>query len=179
MLTPDQTTLVVVDVQGKLAQLMSERETLFANLRRMIQGAKALEMPVLWVEQLPDKLGPSIPEVAEELPDQQPISKETFSCVGNEAFTAALAATGRRQVLLTGIETHICVYQTARDLLDADYGVELVTDATSSRIASNKCLGIDKMQRLGATLTSTEMVLFELMRTASHPAFRTIQQIVK
>ncbi len=69
MLTPDQTALIVVDVQGKLAQLMSDRETLFANLRRMIQGAKVLEMPVLWVEQLPDKLGPSIPEVARELPD--------------------------------------------------------------------------------------------------------------
>lgn len=179
MLNPDQTTLVIVDVQGKLAQLMADRETLFANLRRMIQGSRALDMPVIWVEQLPGKLGPSIPEIAEELPDQQPICKETFSCGGNDEFNAALAATGCSQVLLTGIETHICVYQTACDLLQGGYGVEVVTDATASRIPGNKGLGIDKMQRLGATLTSTEMILFELMRTASHPAFRAIQKIVK
>ena len=179
MLTADQVVLVVVDVQGKLAQLMTDRETLFANLRRMIQGARALDVPVIWVEQLPDKLGPSIPDVAQQLRDQQPISKATFSCGGSEEFNAALQATGRRQVLLTGIETHICVYQTAGDLLSAGYGVELVTDATSSRFAHNKRLGVDKMQRLGATLTSTEMVLFELLGTAAHPAFRSIQQIVK
>ncbi len=179
MLQTDHSILVVVDVQGKLAQLMSERETLFANLQRMIRGAKALDMPVLWAEQLPDKLGPSIPEVAEELSGQQPICKETFSCGENEEFNAALAASGRRQVLLTGIETHICVYQTARDLLERGFAVELVTDATSSRIAGNKTVGVARMQALGAGLTSTEMALFELMRTAAHPAFRTIQGIVK
>jgi nicotinamidase-related amidase len=179
MLQTDHTILLVVDVQGKLAQLMSDRETLFANLRRMIRGARALDIPVLWAEQLPHKLGPSIPEVAEELADQQPICKETFSCCDDEQFNAAFAASGRRQVLLTGIETHICVYQTARDLLDRGCTVELVADATSSRIPGNKTVGMAKMQALGAGLTSTEMALFELMRTAAHPAFRTIQGIVK
>ena len=179
MLLAEDCVLLVVDVQGKLAQLMDDREVLFANLRRMIQGARVLDIPVIWIEQLPEKLGPSIPEVALELPGQSPIAKDSFSCAGNARFNEALESTGRKQVLLTGIETHICVYQTAIDLLDAGYQVELVTDATGSRIASNKPLGIGKMQSHGAVLTSTEMCLFELMRVATHPAFRTIQQIVK
>lgn len=179
MLKTDSAVLAIVDVQGKLAQLMADRETLFGNLQRMVKGALALELPILWVEQLPDKLGPTISEVADLLPDHQPIAKSSFSCVANAQFSAALAQSGRKQVLLVGIEAHICVYQSALDLVRAGYEVEVVEDAIGTRIASNKPLGVRKMLANGVGLTSTEMVLFELMGDAGHPAFRDIQAIIR
>ena len=179
MLTLDNAVLVIVDVQGRLAQLMDDRETLYANLQRMVRGAKALELPILWAEQNPRGLGPTIPELTALLEDEQPISKMTFSCCGSPEFIADLAATGRRQVLLTGIEAHICVYNTAVDLLGRDYEVHLVEDAVGARVASNKSVGVRRMCAEGAVLSSTEMALFELIKTAEHPRFREIQAIVK
>lgn len=179
MLTTDSALLLIVDVQGKLAQLMSNRETLFANLRRLVKAADVLELPILWAEQNPAGLGPTIEEVAQLLPDAQPISKMTFSCLGSPEFVAALEALGRKQVLLTGIETHICVYNTAADLLARDYEVQVVEDAVGSRIAGNREVGVRRMCAEGAVLTSTEMALFEMLQTAEHPRFRDIQAIVK
>jgi nicotinamidase-related amidase len=180
MLTTDNTALLVVDVQGKLAELMHQRETLFANVQRMIKGAKVLELPVLVTEQVPEKLGATRPEIAEHLAGgTQPIHKSSFSCCGNAVFMEQFKALGRRQVLLTGIETHICVYQTALDLLDLGYEVQLVTDAVSSRTAENRQIGIERMKEAGATLTTTEMALFELLRAAEGPQFKEITKIVK
>jgi nicotinamidase-related amidase len=179
VLTVDDTVLVIVDVQGKLARLMADRETFFDNLQRMVKGALALELPILWVEQIPEKLGPTIPEVADLLPGHRPITKTSFSCAGSEAFREALARLGRKQVLLAGMEAHVCVYQTALDLLATGYQVELVEDAISSRLASNKSVGVRKMLARGVTLTSTEMALFELLGDSGHPAFRAVQAIVK
>jgi len=179
MLTSGDCVLVIVDVQGKLARMMSDKETMFANIARMIRGAQALSVPILWVEQNPAKVGPTIPEVADLLPDQQPIAKTSFSCTGEPAFTAALAALDRRQLLLVGMEAHVCVYQSAVDLVAAGYTVEVVEDAISSRIASNKSVGVRKMTALGVGLTSTEMALFELMADSEHPAFREVQAVFK
>jgi nicotinamidase-related amidase len=179
MLDINNTALVIVDVQGKLAQMMSDKETLFTNLERMARGARALGLPIVWVEQIPDKLGSTIPELSRHLSGLDPISKTSFSCVGCDEFNQTRAATGRKQVLVVGIEAHICVYQTATDLVRKGYQVEVVTDAVSSRFAHNKDVGLKKMKSCGVALTSTEMVLFELMRTAEHSAFRDIQQIVK
>lgn len=180
MLITDNTTLLVVDVQGKLAELMHQREALFANVQRMIKGAKVLELPILVTEQVPEKLGATRPEIAEHLAKEtEPIHKSSFSCCGNAAFMEQFKALGRRQVLLTGIETHICVYQTALDLLDLGYEVQLVTDAVSSRAAENRQIGIERMKEAGATLTTTEMALFELLRAAEGPQFKEITKIVK
>jgi len=180
MLQLNNTILIVIDVQGKLAQLMYEKETMFTNLKRMIQGAQVLDLPILWTEQLPDKLGATTPEVADLLqPITEPIVKVSFSCLGCEPFVEQLAKLGRRQVLLTGMETHICVYQTARDLLAQGYEVQVVTDAVSSRLADNKALGLSRMQDAGATMTSVEMALFELLQRAEGEQFRTITRIVK
>jgi nicotinamidase-related amidase len=180
MLTINNTVLLVIDVQGKLAQLMHQKETLFANLERIIRGAKVLELPIIWTEQLPDKLGATTPAIAELMLDvAHPISKATFSCCGAAPFTKQLAATGRKQLLVTGIETHICVYQTALDLLAQGFKVQLVTDAVSSRLAENRQLGIERIKEAGATLTSTEMALFELLKVAEGPQFKQITKIVK
>ncbi len=180
MLKTDQTVLVVIDVQGKLAQVMHEKEALFANLEKIIKGAQVLGLPLIWTEQAPEKLGPTSPEIAALLASQaKPIAKSSFSCCGHPPFMEALKMLNRRQVLLTGIETHVCVYQTALDLLTAGYEVQVVTDAVSSRTAENKHIGLERMKTAGAALTGVEMALFELLRVAEGPQFKEIAKIVK
>lgn len=180
MLNINDTALVVIDVQGKLAQLMYQKEILFANLERIIKGAKVLELPILWTEQVPEKLGQTTPQIAELLAGcARPISKASFSCCGHAPFMEALKTFNRKQVLVTGIEAHICVYQTTLDLLNLGYEVQVVTDAVSSRIGANKQIGLDRMKEAGATLTSTEMALFELLRVAEGAKFKEITKIVK
>ena len=179
MLKVESTALVIVDVQGKLAHQMHEKQALFENLRRMIRGAQALGLPILWLEQLPDKLGATVPELAELLTDLEPIPKSSFSACRNADFLAALKALARKQVLVVGIEAHICVYQTATELKDLNYQVEVVTDAISSRRAENKHVALRKMNDCGVGLTSTEMALFELLGVAEGEQFKAILQIVK
>jgi isochorismate hydrolase len=171
--------LVIVDVQGKLAELMHDRERLYKNLSILIQGIQAMEIPVLWLEQYPKGLGPTIPEVADLLPDQSPIAKTCFSGCGQPDFVEALRAVGRKQVLVAGIEAHICVYQTVRDLLESGYDVEVAADAVSSRVPENRQIALDKMVRAGAELTSVEMALYELLREAGTPAFKKILPLVQ
>jgi nicotinamidase-related amidase len=179
MLLKEDAVLVVVDVQGRLATLMFQKDEFYANVVRMIKGALALDIPVLWNEQLPDKLGDTIPEIREVLSGRQPLVKSTFSCCGNEAFNAQLLQTGRRQVLLAGMETHVCVYQTAVDLLDKGYEVYLVADAVSSRFKENKEIGIQAIRDLGARITSVEMALFEMLKVAEGDQFKQVIKIVK
>ena len=179
MLEIHDCSLVVVDVQGKLAQLMVDKETLFKNTRILIQAAKILEIPILWCQQVPEALGSTVPEIAELLTDDEPIDKASFSCAGHGRFNAKLEALGREEVLLCGIETHVCVYQTAMDLLARDLPVTVIADAVSSRTAQNRQIGLDRLAAEGAILASTEMALFELLRTAEHPQFKQIAKLVK
>ncbi len=179
MLESDQCCLVVVDVQGKLAQLMVDKEVLFKNIRILIQAAKILDIPVLWCQQVPTALGPTLPDIAELLSEEDPIDKASFSCAGHEPFNVQLEALGRRQVLLCGIETHVCIYQTAMDLLASDFGVTIVADAVSSRTAENKQIALTRLAAEGVILASTEMLLFELLKTAEHPQFRTLAKFVR
>jgi nicotinamidase-related amidase len=179
MLAQDHTLLMIVDVQGKLAELMHEREALFRALRRLIQGAQALGLPLLVTEQNPAGLGPTRPEIADLLVGAPNLPKRSFSCLGEPRLREALAAAGRRQVLLAGIEAHVCVYQSAADLVAAGYHVEVVADAVSSRTAANRDIGLRKARDAGAALTCVETALFELLRTADHPAFRPVLAVVK
>ena len=173
------TALALVDVQGKLADLMFEKESLFDNIERMIRGAQALQIPILWAEQNPDKMGPTIQRIRDLLPGQSPISKMSFSCCGEPAFMDSLTAANRPHILIAGIEAHVCVLQTATDLASQGFAVDVVTDAVSSRTSSNRQLGIQCAQARGAGLVSVEMALFEMMRTAAHPAFREILKVVR
>lgn len=179
MLRIEDTVMALVDVQGRLAEIMDDRDRLFDSLCRLVRGVRALGIPVVWAEQTPEKMGRTIDCLRELLPGQVPIAKSSFSCAGSKAFMDALAATGRRQVLLAGIEAHICVFQTAAELAGLGYRVEVVADAVSSRTARNREIGLQKSVRAGASLTSVEAALFELMRTADHPAFRDVLKIVK
>ena len=179
MLKLNDAALVIVDVQGKLATLMHDRENFYNNMVKITQAAQVLELPILWNEQLPDKLGPTIPELKAVLEGEEPLVKNTFSCCGNQDFVEKLKASGRHQVLLTGMETHVCVYQTAIDLIDDGFEVYLVADAVSSRTLENKTIGIETIRSLGARLTSVEMCLFEMLEVAEGEKFKKIIKIVK
>ncbi|MHC4843683.1 MAG: hydrolase [Planctomycetota bacterium] len=179
MLNIQDCCLVVVDLQGKLAQLMHEKDRLFENIQILVKGSKVLNVPILWTQQVPKALGQTIKQIAELLSGLEPINKAAFSCCGEEKFLDALEKLNRKQILLCGIETHICIYQTALELLQRDYYVEIVTDAVSSRTLQNKKVALQKMQSLSVGLTTTEMALFELARTAEHPQFKQIAKLVK
>ena len=171
--------LVVVDVQGKLAQLMHGRDALFRNIQILIQAAHILEIPILWSQQCPDALGPTVPEIARLLTDNKPINKAAFSCCGAEQFNSKLNALARNQILLCGIETHVCIYQTAVDLLRKGFEVNVITDAVASRTLDNKQIALQRMAAENANISCTEMALFELLRTAEHPRFREIAKLIK
>ena len=171
--------LVLVDIQGKLAQAMHNKERFYDAIIRLVKGARILELPILWNEQNPDGLGPTIPEIAALLTDQQPLSKLSFSCCGNAEFIKELKKLDRPNLLVAGIETHVCVYQTAADLVDQNYDVQVVADAVASRTAENRQIGLEKCKEAGAALTSTETVLFELLKIAKGDKFKEIIKIVK
>lgn len=178
-LSEERALLVVIDIQGNLARAMDGKEALFANAARMIAGARIFGLPIVVTEQTPEKLGATIPELVPLLTGTEPIRKESFNCCAVPAFMDALAGTSRRQVLLAGIEAHICVYQTALDLIGAGYELHVVADAVSSRTARNRELALERLRQEGATITSTETVLFELLKTAADPRFKEIFRLVK
>lgn len=178
MLKRENAVLVFIDVQGRLAELVDGADALFKNLRRLLEGIKALNVPVIVTEQIPEKLGPTRDEFQPFI-TEPPIAKTTFSCCGELAFFQTLEKNKRRHVILCGIETHVCVYQTAMDLLASGYEVYVVADAVSSRDPANKALALRRMESEGVKLIGTEMVLFELLGDASSPQFKSILQIVK
>jgi len=179
MLKTENVILLIVDFQGSLAHSMHGKERLFRNVKKLIKGIQVLGIPILWTEQNPQGLGPTIPEVADILSNIQPISKMSFSCCRNECFIEALKALNRKQVLISGIEAHICVYQTAADMADMGYEVQVVTDAVSSRNIEDKKIGLQKMRDAGISLTSVETALFELLEVAEGKQFKDILRIVK
>ncbi len=178
MLNTDNTALIVIDIQVALTRVMHEKGRLVDNAQKLIEGANALGLPIILTEQYPKGLGHTIPEIA-ELIEPEPVEKTAFSCCGEEAFVQAVEALGRRQLLLCGIETHVCVYQTARELAERGYEVEVAADAVSSRAVGNKLIGLDRIKTAGAKLTSVEMALFELLKVAEGDAFKQIVRIVK
>ncbi|MCH8192426.1 MAG: hydrolase [Planctomycetes bacterium] len=179
MLDTQTSCLVVIDLQGKLANLMQERESLFAATTTLVQSAQQLNIPIIWCQQCPDILGPTIEPLRVLLAEETPINKSSFSCGADQHFRKRLAQVNRNQVVLCGIETHICVWQTAMDLLGQQFEVEVVADGVSSRTASNKRLGLDRMRRAGIGITSLEMLLFEWLKDADHPHFRQIAKLIK
>lgn len=179
MLKADECALVIIDVQGNLAASMCGREALYETLLETILGIQVLRIPILWCEQVPEKLGPTIPEVADLLAGLSPMAKSSFSCWGEPAIREAIEATARRKIIVVGIEAHVCVYQTCVDLVEAGYEVHVVADAVSSRTSENKQVGLDKIRDAGGAITSAETLLFEMLGEAGGPAFKAIAKIVK
>ena len=179
MLSVDNSVLLVIDVQEKLFRAINQKEQLLDNLQRLIKGIKVLEIPILLTEQYPQGLGATLPEIAQLLLDSKAFPKVCFSCYGVEAFLQAFKKLNRKQVLIAGIESHVCVYQTAANLITAGYEVYAISDGISSRTEQNRGVGLKMMTQLGAKLTSTEAALFELLKVAKGDKFKAINQIVR
>ncbi|MFC2007349.1 hydrolase [Chloroflexota bacterium] len=179
MLDIANTVLVIVDVQERLARVIHDRDQLLINLQKLISGAQVLDIPIILTEQYPQGLGQTVPEVAHLLPETKPITKLSFSCCGEQRFLGEVETLNRPQVLVAGIESHVCVYQTVIDLLERGYEVQVVVDSVSSRTVKNREISMEKMKSAGASLTSTEMALFELLKVAEGDKFKKISKIVK
>ncbi len=176
----DRTALVVIDVQERLYPFIHGREKLEQELVRLVKGIRTLALPIVVTEQYTKGLGPTLPSLRDALgSDYRPLEKMSFSCCGDKPFLAELEKTGRQQILVCGIEAHVCVYQTAIDLLDQGYRVYLVADAVGSRAAANRDLAIHRVEQGGGMLTSVEMALFELLGVSGTDEFRAISKLVK
>ena len=170
---------MLIDAQEKLWRVMRDKERLLEHLVKLVKAATVLDIPILWFEQNPQGLGATMPELAALLPQQTPMIKRSFSCCGHAAFLPELERLKRDQILLAGIEAHICVYQTGVELLHRGYEAQIVTDGVSSRTPENRQLGIERLQQAGCLLTSVEMAVFELLKVAEGAAFKEILKIVK
>jgi len=179
MLTVQNSVLLVVDVQERLFPLVHQKENLLKNLTNIIKSAQILGVPILWTEQAPQKIGKTISFISGLLNDLKPIEKVTFSCCGDVNFVSSLGVLERRQILLTGIEAHVCVYQTAQDLIRLGYDVYAVADAISSRTAENKQIGLERIRESGGSITSTETAVCELLKVAEGEKFKEIIKLIK
>ena len=159
--------------------LIHQKDEFLKNLANMIKGAQILEVPILWSEHAPEHIGKTIPQISKLLASMKPIEKISFSCCGDANFMQALGMLKRKQILICGIEAHICIYQTAMDLINLGYDVSVVADCVSSRTEKNKQIGLERIKELGGMLTSIEMALCELLRIAEGEKFRKILEIIK
>ncbi len=179
MLLMEKTALVIVDIQGILARTVYESSQLYGNWYKLIRSAQLFGLPIVLLEQNPTGLEPTIPELRELLGDLPAIEKMTFNACLNERFLNKLKEAGREQLLVCGVEAHVCVYQTVCGLLKEPYQVFVAADAVSSRTSWNRELALQRMREKGAVITSTEMALFEIMGTSEGELFRKFIRIVK
>ncbi len=181
-LNEKDTLLLVIDVQERLAPAMAPvlYGRLIENMRRFGTARSVLDLPVIVTEQYPKGLGSTVAPIREALGDGGPAhEKISFSAMGDEGIAKALESIGRQSIVVAGMETHICVYQTARDLVDAGFRVHVLADAVASRTEDNYSIGLALMQKAGAAISSTETVLFDLLGRAGTDAFRTISKLVR
>ena len=180
-LEPDQCALIVIDIQEKLFPPIWQKEQLMRNSQLLIRLARILNIPTLATTQYAKGLGNTVPEIASLLEDSSPIDKLMFSCFGSDVFCSLLKRLpGRRTtVLLCGMETHICVMQTALAALREGYLVHVAADAVSSRTESNWRIGLDRMRDAGAVISSAEMMIYELLKSSGAPAFREMLPYLK
>ena len=174
-LDPQRTALVVVDVQEGFRKAIPDFDLIAKATATLIEGASIIGVPIVATEQYPKGLGETVPEVAEHLPEEtEPLEKLCFAASDAEGFDLG----GRDQVLVCGIETHVCVNQTALDLLDSGVEVQVAEDAVGSRFDQNKRVGLHKMERAGAVTTTVETALFELLGKAGTDEFKRVQKLI-
>ncbi|HEY8742046.1 MAG TPA: isochorismatase family protein [Chloroflexota bacterium] len=172
-------TLVVIDMQARLVPVIVGAPAIVHACRRAIRAFDLLGEPVIFTEQYPRGLGPTVPDLAGLLGERQPISKTCFGCFDCAEFVQAVEQTGRQVLLLCGIEAHICVYQTALQALNRGFMVYLLTDAIGARTLEARRLGQERLQAAGAVVSHTEMAIYELLGTAGTAEFRSVLEIIK
>jgi nicotinamidase-related amidase len=178
-LDKEKTGLLIIDVQEKLMQVMGQRQRVADNITKLVLLSKLFDFPVILTEQYPKWLGPTLPEVAESLPAYQPISKLHFNCCDVDAFNHRLDSEGLRNVIVTGVESHICVFQTCVSILERGYRVHVPQDAVDSRTDENWRVGLDLMKQAGAVITSTETVIYQILKKAGTKEFKQMLKVIK
>lgn len=179
ILNREKAGLLIIDIQEKINAVMKYRDEAVENTVKLIKGFKALKMPILITEQYRKGLGPTVAPILEVLQPEKIDEKSTFSCCGLPNFIEQLKEKNLQQIVVCGIETHVCVAQTCLDLLANDFQVYLAVDATSSRKKIDSKTAVRRLQQLGVIITTVEAVLFELLVEARTPEFKEISQIVK
>lgn len=180
LLKASDSALLIVDIQEKFRPVIPDMEELIGRAEILVRAAVRLGIPVFATEQYPRALGETVPEIKEWLPDNQEYSpKLSFSSLGCEAFAKNLAASKRRQVVMVGIEAHVCVMQTGLELLAGGHGVYVATDAVSSRNGADREAGLKRLEKHGAELVTAEMAVFEWLRQAGTPEFKELQALIK
>jgi len=177
----EEAILIVVDVQDLLMKQMDQEvgENVIRNIRTLIAFAKKMSIPILTTEQYPKGLGKTVSEIKMELGSILPIEKVSFSCCGEETFNGQLNPLARKQAILTGIETHVCVLQTANDLIQKGYEVHVVADAICSRRKLDWEIGLRWMEKRGAMISTTEIIAFQLLKEAGTEEFRELSKLLK
>ena len=172
-------TLLVIDVQERLLPHIEDRDNVVKHCGRIIQSAGILGVPTVCTEQYPRGLGPTVAPLRELLGDAPVREKLAFSCCGAEGLTDDLSSRGRPQIVVVGIEAHVCVQQTVLDLLGAGFAVFVAADAVSSRRALDRWAALDRMRQAGAAVTTTEAVIFEWLRVAGTAEFKQVAKLVR
>ena len=179
LLDKENTGLLIVDVQDKLIQVMSQKQRITDNLVRLLRLSRLFHLSVIVTEQYPKWLGPTIPEIVKHLPSIQPISKLHFNCCDVDEFTNRLESENLKEILLTGVESHICIFQTCVSLIERGYKVHVPQDAVDSRTEENWRVGLKLMSKAGAYITSTEAVIYQILKKAGTKEFKEMLKMVK
>ncbi len=180
ILDKNKTALVIVDVQEAFRSPINDFAQIVSRISIAVRGFQILNLPIIVTEQYPKGLGRTAEEILLSLPpDFEVVEKTAFSSCGASTFAEKLKASGAAQIVLCGLETHVCINQTAHDLLNENYAVHLLQDCVSSRFTPDKETALRKMQMSGVVPSSVEMALFELMTDAKHEQFKEIQNLIK
>ena len=178
-LSREDSLLLVIDMQEKLLPAIGGSETVLYNVTRMVKAAQIMQVPVMVTEQYPRGLGGTESALRELLGGVKTYEKTTFSCFGGPGFEEGLRSVGKSQLVLVGIETHICVCQTALDALARDYQVFLINEAIGSRTAENKFLGLERIREAGGVISGVEMAIYEWLGQAGGPEFKAVLPLIK
>ena len=179
MLNTENTLTLVIDFQDRMMPSIDNHEELIRKAAIFIEGSRILGVPVLTTQQYTKGLGETIPTLKKALGDFQPIEKLSFSCIGCDEFEEKLDKAGKKNILITGVETHICVQQTVLHLIERGYHVYLLADCVGSRFEYDKQIALRRMEQAGAIITTAESALFEMMVRADHPHRKAISNLVK
>lgn len=179
MLRPDRAALLVVDLQEKLLPAIPDRDRVLRNSRLLLRLARTLQLPVVLTTQYRKGLGAVVPEVVADAGPATTLDKTSFGCFADEPIASALEATDRDQLLVCGIETHICVTQTVLGAFEKGYEVHVASDAVGARTEENHRIGLTRMERSGAVLSSTEMAIYELLERSDTAAFKEMLPLLK
>jgi nicotinamidase-related amidase len=179
MLQAGRTAVLVIDLQERLLPAIHEHARVAHNSVALLRLARILELPVVLTTQYQRGLGATVPEVLAEAPGLQPLDKTSFGCFGDETLRTRIQSLGRKQLVICGVETHICVAQTVLGAIDAGYQVHVATDAVGARSTSNHDVGLRRMERAGAVMSSAEMAIYELLGRSDGAAFKRMLPFIK